>query len=26
MFSYTTVEQYIIEKREKLRKYSNLDL
>ena len=26
MFSYTTVEQYILEKREKLRKYSNLDL
>lgn len=26
MFSYTTVEQYIVEKREKLKKYSNLDL
>ena len=26
MFSYTTVEQYILEKKEKLRKYSNLDL
>lgn len=26
MFSYTTVEQYILEKKEKLKKYSNLDL
>jgi hypothetical protein len=26
MFSYTTVEQYTIEKKEKLKKYSNLDL